>query len=161
MELAERARKARINLVNTKHWNIEDIMRETRTTKGLILAIEKGNVHKKRKKKAEAYLDQLCVDYTATELNELCRGLKKEEYTPQELDATKIVCEPLNAEISAQQLNEDPIEPSHYNRGNIDLYESWYQRLPFNEFKAIMRAIAERYMWRDKNDTLEDLNKAT
>ncbi|PJH64437.1 hypothetical protein, partial [Salmonella enterica] len=48
-----------------------------------------------------------------------------------------------------------------YNRGNIDLYESWYQRLPFNEFKAIMRAIAERYMWRDKNDTLEDLNKAT
>ncbi|PJH64254.1 hypothetical protein, partial [Salmonella enterica] len=72
MELAERARKARINLMNTKHWNIEDIMRETRTTKGLILAIEKGNVHKKRKKKAEAYLDQLCVDYTATELNELC-----------------------------------------------------------------------------------------
>ena len=54
----------------------------------------------------------------------------------------------------------DPIQPSHYRKGEIDLYESWYRTRPFTEFRAIMEAIAERYMKRDKNNRLEDLDKA-
>lgn len=54
---------------------------------------------------------------------------------------------------------DDPIEPSHYRKGEIDLYESWYQTRPFNEFRAIMESIAERYMKRNKQNRLEDLDK--
>ena len=54
----------------------------------------------------------------------------------------------------------DPIKPSHYRKGEIDLYESWYRTYPFNEFRAGMQMIAERYMKRDKNDRVEDINKA-
>ena len=58
-------------------------------------------------------------------------------------------------------LNEnDPIKPSHYRKGEIDLYESWYRTYPFNEFRAIMSAIAERYMKRDKHDRVEDIKKS-
>ena len=58
-------------------------------------------------------------------------------------------------------LNEnDPIKPSHYRKGEIDLFESWYRTYPFNEFRAIMSAIAERYMKRDKHDRVEDINKS-
>ena len=58
-------------------------------------------------------------------------------------------------------LNEnDPIKPSHYRKGEIDLYESWYRTYPFNEFRAIMSAIAERYMKRDKDNRIQDLDKA-
>ena len=52
------------------------------------------------------------------------------------------------------------IKPDHYRKGKIDLYESWYQTYPFNEFRAGMQMIAERYIKRDKNDRLEDLDKA-
>lgn len=54
----------------------------------------------------------------------------------------------------------DAIEPKHYRKGEIDLYESWYRTRPFNEFRAIMEAIAERYMKRDKLNRVEDLEKA-
>ena len=58
-------------------------------------------------------------------------------------------------------LNEnDPIKPAHYRKGEIDLYESWYRTYPFNEFRAGMQMIAERYMKRDKNDRIEDIEKA-
>ena len=53
----------------------------------------------------------------------------------------------------------DPIKPSHYRKGEIDLYESWYRTYPFNEFRAIMSAIAERYMKRDKDNRIQDLDK--
>ena len=55
---------------------------------------------------------------------------------------------------------KDNIKPDHYRKGEIDLYESWYRTRPFAEFRAIMEAIAERYMKRDKNNRLEDLDKA-
>lgn len=51
------------------------------------------------------------------------------------------------------------IKPPHYNKGEIDLYESWYLTRPFNEFRAAMESIAERYMKRDKIDRIEDLDK--
>ena len=58
-------------------------------------------------------------------------------------------------------LNEnDPIKPAHYRKGEIDLYESWYRTYPFNEFRAGMQMIAERYMKRDKHNRVEDINKS-
>ena len=54
----------------------------------------------------------------------------------------------------------NPIEPKHYRKGEIDLYESWYRTRPFTEFRAIMESVAERYMKRDKLNRLEDLDKA-
>ena len=54
----------------------------------------------------------------------------------------------------------DNIKPEHYRKGEIDLFESWYRTRPFNEFRAIMESIAERYMKRDKIDRVEDLDKA-
>ncbi|WP_373754950.1 hypothetical protein [Jeotgalibaca porci] len=54
----------------------------------------------------------------------------------------------------------DNIKPDHYRKGEIDLYEAWYRTYPFNEYRAIMQAVAERYMRRDKNDRVEDLDKA-
>ena len=52
----------------------------------------------------------------------------------------------------------DNIRPPHYRKGEIDLYESWYRTRPFSEFRAIMEAIAERYMKRDKSNRLEDID---
>lgn len=58
-------------------------------------------------------------------------------------------------------LNEnDPIKPSHYRKGEIDLFESWYRTYPFNEFRAGMQMIAERYMKRDKHARVEDIKKS-
>ena len=54
----------------------------------------------------------------------------------------------------------NPIKPDHYNKGEIDLFESWYRTRPFNEFRAIMESIAERYMKRDKENRVQDLDKA-
>ena len=58
------------------------------------------------------------------------------------------------------EVMNDPIKPKHYRKGEIDLYESWYRTYPFNEFRAGMQMIAERYMKRDKNDRVEDISKA-
>lgn len=55
---------------------------------------------------------------------------------------------------------KDNIKPEHYRTGEIDLYEAWYQTYPFDQYRAIMQAIAERYMRRNKNDRVEDLGKA-
>ena len=54
----------------------------------------------------------------------------------------------------------DPIEPEHYNKGEIDLFESAYRTRPFSEFRAIMEFIAERYLKRDKDNRIQDLDKA-
>ena len=59
-----------------------------------------------------------------------------------------------------QEVEFDPIQPSHYRKGEMDLYESWYRTRPFSEFRAIMEAIAERYMKRDKDNRIEDLDKS-
>lgn len=54
----------------------------------------------------------------------------------------------------------DNIKPKHYRTGEIDLYEAWYRTYPFNEYRAIMQAVAERYMKRDKEDRILDIDKA-
>ena len=54
----------------------------------------------------------------------------------------------------------DNIKPEHYRKGEIDLFESWYRTRPFNEFRAIMESVAERYMKRDKEDRILDIGKA-
>lgn len=55
---------------------------------------------------------------------------------------------------------ESAIQPTHYRKGDIDLYESWYRTRPFNEVRAILESIAERYIKRDKNDRVKDISKA-
>lgn len=40
----------------------------------------------------------------------------------------------------------DNIRPEHYRTGEIDLYEAWYRTYPFNEYRAIMQAVAESYL---------------
>ena len=90
-----------------------------------------------------------------------------------EKDELELVTDPLATKIEERNnkpvkmisgenlLNDnDPIKPSHYRKGEIDLYESWYRTYPFNEFRAIMSAIAERYMKRDKDNRIQDLDKA-
>ena len=55
---------------------------------------------------------------------------------------------------------KDNIKPEHYRKGEIDLFESWYRTRPFSEFRAIMESVAERYMKRDKEDRILDIDKA-
>lgn len=66
----------------------------------------------------------------------------------------------IDTEKNAVNQCENNIEPKHYRKGKIDLYESWYQTRPFSEFRAIMESVAERYMKRVKVDRVEDLDKA-
>ena len=54
----------------------------------------------------------------------------------------------------------NPIKPDHYRKGEDDLYESAFRTRPFNEYRAIMEFVAERYIKRDKSDRVEDLEKA-
>ena len=55
---------------------------------------------------------------------------------------------------------KDNIKPDHYRKGEIDLYEAFSQIFPHNEYRAGMQMIAMRYMFRDKIDRVEDLNKS-
>lgn len=55
---------------------------------------------------------------------------------------------------------KDNIKPEHYRKGDIDLYEAFSQIFPHNEYRAGMQMIAMRYMFRDKNDRVEDLGKS-
>lgn len=66
----------------------------------------------------------------------------------------KIVAEKNNRE------RMDAIEPAHYRKGLDDLYESAYRTRPFNEYRAIMEFVAERYIKRNKTNRVEDLDKA-
>ena len=54
----------------------------------------------------------------------------------------------------------NPIEPEHYNKGEIDLFEAAYRTRPFSEVRAIMEFTAERYFKRDKQNRIEDIDKA-
>lgn len=56
--------------------------------------------------------------------------------------------------------NENNIKPSHYRKGESDLYEAFSKIYPMNEFRAGMQMIAMRYMFRDKNNRVEDIDKA-
>ena len=55
---------------------------------------------------------------------------------------------------------KDNIKPEHYRKGEIDLYESFSQIFPHNEYRAGMQMIAMRYMFRDKIDRVEDIGKS-
>lgn len=54
----------------------------------------------------------------------------------------------------------DPIKPAHYHKGEMDLFEAWSKIYPANEYRAIMQAISMRYMFRDKDDRVEDVQEA-
>ena len=67
--------------------------------------------------------------------------------------------EKIVAEKNKVDIPVDNIKPTHYRKGEIDLYEAAYRTRPFNEYRAIMEFIAERYIKRDKEDRVEDLEK--
>ena len=52
-------------------------------------------------------------------------------------------------------------KPSHYqDKNGKDLYQKWYEEHDTQTFRAIMRAIAERYISRyEKKNGIEDLKK--
>lgn len=50
--------------------------------------------------------------------------------------------------------------PEHYNKGGIDLIEAWSKLYPENEFRAGMQMMTMRYLFRDKDNKIQDLNKA-
>lgn len=50
--------------------------------------------------------------------------------------------------------------PKHYNKGEIDLIEAWSRLYPENEFRAGMQMMTMRYLFRDKDNKIQDLNKA-
>ena len=52
------------------------------------------------------------------------------------------------------------IKPEHCHTGEIDLYELWYQTYPFEQYKAIMQAVAEQNMRLDDNNRVENLEEA-
>ena len=79
-------------------------------------------------------------------LDELGHALLKDEH--------------LGMPLVAQEDFDIVSKPEHYNRGRIDLFESWYLTRPFNEVRAILESIAERYMKRMKDNRIQDLEKA-
>ena len=56
---------------------------------------------------------------------------------------------------------DNVIKPNHYlNENGQDLFEEWYQRLPFEVFQDVMRCVAERYIRRyPAKNGLIDLKK--
>src|SRR5699024_10758334 len=86
------------------------------------------------------------------------RNNKPEAYTPPNTGDPWI--DNLPESYFEMYEEEDAIRPQHYRKGEIDLYESAYRTRPFNEFRAIMEFVAERYMKRDKDNRIQDLDKA-
>ena len=51
-------------------------------------------------------------------------------------------------------------KPSHYQGKNGDLFDEWYERYPFETFRIVLLATAERYFRRyHLKDGLDGLNK--
>ena len=114
------------------------------------------DVESKRLKKIIEVSDLMKQHPLATKVEE--RNNKPEPYTPPNTGDPWI--DNLPESYFEMYEEDDAIKPQHYRKGEIDLYESWYRTYPFNEFRAGMQMIAERYMRRDKNDRIEDLEKA-
>ena len=56
--------------------------------------------------------------------------------------------------------NPDLLKPNHYQGKNGDLFDEWYTRYPFETFRIILIATAERYFRRyHLKDGLDGLNK--
>lgn len=54
----------------------------------------------------------------------------------------------------------DPVKPQHYRKGEVDLIETWYLKYPFDEFRAVMQSHIDKYIYRDKENRVQDLEKA-
>ena len=48
----------------------------------------------------------------------------------------------------------------NYHTGEIDIYEWWYLTYPFEQYRAIMQATAERYIRIDEGSRVENLGEA-
>ncbi|ELA9727739.1 DUF3310 domain-containing protein [Vibrio parahaemolyticus] len=57
--------------------------------------------------------------------------------------------------------DKNNIKPKHYNKGNKDLIEMWYQTMPLEQFRGAMKSNIIKYTMRYENkNQLEDLYKA-
>lgn len=75
-------------------------------------------------------------------------------------DKERVVKAMAEAEMEALK-GYDVVEfPEHYNKGEIDLIEAWSKLYPENEFRAGMQMMTMRYLFRDKDNKIQDLNKA-
>lgn len=55
----------------------------------------------------------------------------------------------------------EAIRPRHYkNKSGKDLFDQWHNEYNLEIFKAIMISIAERYMKRNKDNPIQDIEKA-
>ena len=65
----------------------------------------------------------------------------EEAFTPEQW-IERMKTDPLTTKVEERNNKpdkaDDPIQPTHYRKGEIDLYESWYRTYPFNEFRAGM-----------------------
>ena len=52
------------------------------------------------------------------------------------------------------------IKSENYRTGEIDMYEWWYLTYPFEQYRAIMQATAERYIRIDEGSRVENLGEA-
>lgn len=71
----------------------------------------------------------------------------------------------IELDILNDLIPDENIRPAHYRKGgdNFDLFEAAYRTRPFEEFRAIMEFVAERYLRRMKGSPekrIEDLGKA-
>lgn len=52
-------------------------------------------------------------------------------------------------------------QPKHYNHGKVDLFETWYLKYQFQEFRCVMKSHIDKYVSRyEYKNGLEDLEKA-
>lgn len=57
-------------------------------------------------------------------------------------------------------LENNILKPNHYQSKNGDLFDEWYERYPFDVFRIVLLATAERYFRRyHLKDGLDGLNK--
>lgn len=62
---------------------------------------------------------------------------------------------------SKHDLSKDNIKPNHYNKGNKDLIEMWYQTMTLEQFRGAMKSNIIKYTMRYENKNgLEDIDKA-
>lgn len=55
----------------------------------------------------------------------------------------------------------DAIKPTHYRTANgKDLISQWSERYSNDEFRAVMSSHIDKYLYRDKENRVQDLNKA-
>lgn len=63
--------------------------------------------------------------------------------------------------IAGMNGTSSEIEPEHYEQGDIDRIEVWYQTMPFEGFRWAMKSHIDKYVYRyELKGGVADLDKA-